>query len=162
MDGQNGTRSRTATAVCILIFGSSLALGCTQPALSMTPSQVPLPTSRPSGPSPTAILTVEFFDVEQQPEGWFASTFALRETGGQSAASLQSVGLSVPEQSCSYPLSGVVPAGGVLTLSAPPWCFDGDFDITDMDVSLEVGFADDGGRRGTVRGETIAHGAVGP
>jgi hypothetical protein len=146
-------------SVCVLLLATLLVVGCTQNAWVTAPSQVPAGSlgasvSAPTGP-PVAVLAITTFDVQEQPgSGSYLSTLVLEETGGQSAATLQSVYLSIEQDSCSPGASTVVPAGGSATVPVPSWCFDGD--ITDKDILLVVTFSDEAGRKGTVQSVTKA------
>ena len=159
-----------AAAVIAALTGAACGGTPTAPTRTTTVSSV---DPRLPAPVPAATLAITSFDVIEQESSngvfWYRPALVLTETGGQSAAILRSIRLSMPNhndytisQGCfSTPDSKAVARGACWDInSAYTYCLDIDSvtALADSQVEVTVSFADEQGIGGEVRGVTYVKG----
>ena len=137
-------------------FASLWVAACSSPA-------VPSPSAPGTNPAALAVSSV-VATVEKLSTGpVYHISFQLKETGGQSGATISSVLFTMPRGAATFtstytpPTTQRVPAGGSLDV--------GPIDITDTagastsiasEISVSVSFSDDGGRGGSAAARPLS------
>lgn len=166
---------RTCAAMLVM---ASAGVGCgNHTPAPTTPSSVSSVVSPAPPPAPGAVaaatLAVSSFDVKFAEvfggSYWYRPAMVLTETGGKSAATLQSISFRMPDgtridivndapegKGCFLtPQSKVVPRGSFWDLSSVYWyCLDIDSrsDLTGRQIAVGVTFTDEDGHAGAVSG----------